>query len=132
MNSVIEKLAEVEETAEAIVEHARQQKSEIEKQIQEERNQFDRDLEEETQKKLEKIKAKSQQEVEKVLDRERKKNQTAIDDLKQGIRRKSRHLCRGNRKTYDRGVVYGKCDGLQWDYDKGTCNVGKAFGSGGL
>lgn len=68
MNSVIEKLAEVEETAEAIVEHARQQKSEIEKQIQEERNQFDRDLEEETQKKLEKIKAKSQQEVEKVLD----------------------------------------------------------------
>ena len=58
MNSVIEKLAEVEETAEAIVEHARQQKSEIEKQIQEERNQFDRDLEEETQKKLEKIKAK--------------------------------------------------------------------------
>ena len=41
MNSVIEKLAEVEETAEAIVEHARQQKSEIEKQIQEERNQFD-------------------------------------------------------------------------------------------
>ena len=58
MNSVIEKLAEVEETAEAIVEHARQQKSEIEKQIQEERNQFDRDLEEETQKKLEKIKSK--------------------------------------------------------------------------
>ena len=63
MNSVIEKLAEVEETAEAIVEHARQQKSEIEKQIQEERNQFDRDLEEETQKK-------------------RKKDQKAIDDLK--------------------------------------------------
>lgn len=43
MNSVIEKLAEVEETAEAIVEHARQQKSEIEKQIQEERNQFDQE-----------------------------------------------------------------------------------------
>ncbi len=82
MNSVIEKLAEVEETAEAIVEHARQQKGEIERQIQEERDQFDRDLEEETQKKLEKIKAKSQQEVEKVLERERKKNQTAIDDLK--------------------------------------------------
>ena len=23
--------------------------------------------------------------------------------------------------------MYGKCDGLQWDYDKGTCNVGKAL-----
>ena len=45
MNSVIEKLAEVETTAETIVEHARQQKSEIERQIQEERDQFDRDLE---------------------------------------------------------------------------------------
>ena len=77
MNSVIGKLAEIETTAETIVEHARQQKSEIE------RHQFDRDLEEETQKKLEKIKEKSQQEVEKVLDRERKKNQTAIDALKQ-------------------------------------------------
>ena len=73
MNSVIEKLAEIETTAETIVE----------RQIQEERDQFDRDLEEETQKKLEKIKEKSQQEVEKVLDRERKKNQTAIDVLKQ-------------------------------------------------
>ena len=38
MNSVIEKLAEVETTAETIVEHARQQKSEIERQIQEEIN----------------------------------------------------------------------------------------------
>ena len=72
MNSVIGKLAEIETTAETIVEHARQQKSEIERQIQEERDQFDRDLEEETQKKLEKV-----------LDRERKKNQTAIDALKQ-------------------------------------------------
>ena len=70
MNSVIEKLAEVETTAETIVEHARQQKSEIERQIQEERDQFDRDLEEETQKKTgEDKKKKSQQEVEKVLDR---------------------------------------------------------------
>ena len=43
MNSVIGKMAEVETTAETIVEHARQQKSEIERQIQEERDQFDRD-----------------------------------------------------------------------------------------
>ena len=82
MNSVIEKLAEVETTAEAIVEHARQQKGEIEKKIQAERDQFDHDLEKETQEKLEKIKARSQMEVEKVMDREWKKNQTAIDDLK--------------------------------------------------
>lgn len=40
MNSVIGKLAEIETTAETIVEHARQQKSEIERQIQEERDQL--------------------------------------------------------------------------------------------
>ena len=50
MPPVIAKLAEVEEPAEAIVEHASQLKSEIEKLIQEDRYQFDRDLEEETQK----------------------------------------------------------------------------------
>ena len=41
MNSVMEKLAEVEEMAEAIVEHARLQKGEIERRIQDGRYQFD-------------------------------------------------------------------------------------------
>ena len=59
MNSVMEKLAEVEETAEAIVEHARLQKGEIERRIQDERDQFDKELEEETTRKINKIRAES-------------------------------------------------------------------------
>ena len=82
MNSVMEKLAEVEETAEAIVEHARLQKGEIERRIQDERDQFDKELEEETTRKLNKIRAESEESVEKVLDRERKKNLSAIGNLK--------------------------------------------------
>ena len=82
MNSVMEKLAEVEETAEAIVEHARLQKGEIERRIQDERDQFDKELEEETTRKINKIRAESEESVEKVLDQERKKNQSAIGNLK--------------------------------------------------
>ncbi len=82
MDSVMEKLADVEATAEAIVEHARLQKGEIERKIQDQRDQFDKELEEETTKKLNKIRAESEREVEKVLQRERNKNQSAIDNLK--------------------------------------------------
>ena len=49
MESVIEKLAEIETTAEAIVEHAEAQKGEIEKKIQTKRDRFDEQLEKETQ-----------------------------------------------------------------------------------
>ena len=41
MNTVVKKLADIEATAEAIVEHAQAQKSEIEKKIQAQRDRFD-------------------------------------------------------------------------------------------
>ena len=49
MNSVIERLADIESTAEAIVDHAQAQKTEIEKKIQAKRDRFDQELEEKTQ-----------------------------------------------------------------------------------
>ena len=52
MDSVIDQLAEIEATAEAIVERAEQEKREIEKRIQAERDQFDQELEAKTQEKL--------------------------------------------------------------------------------
>ena len=50
MDSIIEKLSDIENTAEAIVEHAEAQKYEIEKKVQAKRDQFDKDLEARTQK----------------------------------------------------------------------------------
>ena len=49
MDSIIEKLSDIENTAEAIVEHAEAQKSGIENKIQAKRDQFDKDLEAQTQ-----------------------------------------------------------------------------------
>ena len=47
MDSVFQKLEDIEMTAEAIVEHAEEEKAAIEKRLQEERDQFDAKLAEE-------------------------------------------------------------------------------------
>ena len=59
MNSVIERLADIESTAEAIVDHAQAQKTEIEKKIQAKRDRFDQELEEKTQARVDKIRKES-------------------------------------------------------------------------
>lgn len=82
MESVIEKLAEIEKTAEAIVEKAQEQKSEIEKEIQAKRDEFDRKLEEDTQKRLGEIRAEGERKVNELLEEERQKNSYMIENLK--------------------------------------------------
>ena len=74
MEAVIEKLAEIEKTAEAIVEEAQAQKSEIEKEIQAKRDAFDQQLEEDTRKKLSEIRAEGEQKINALLEEEREKN----------------------------------------------------------
>ena len=63
MDSIVEKLAEIEKTAEAIVEHAEAQKYEVEREIQAKRDAFDRELEMNTRDEVE-------------------RNRSAIEDLK--------------------------------------------------
>lgn len=81
MNSIIEQLSEIESAAEAIVDHAEQQKGEIEKKIQAQRDQFDRDLEEETQEKLAAIRAETEAKMNQVLGEQKEKNQFMLDHL---------------------------------------------------
>ncbi len=83
MKSVIERLDEIERTAEAIVEHAEAQKFEVEKEIQAKRNEFDRQLEEKTQEKLSRIRSEGEEKMNRVLEDERRKNHAAIDHLRE-------------------------------------------------
>ena len=69
MDSIIEKLSDIENTAEAIVEHAEAQKYEIEKKIQAKRDQFDKDLEAEAK-------------MDQILEEQREKNRSTIDNLR--------------------------------------------------
>ena len=78
MDSIIKRLAEIEETAEAIVENAEKQKFEEERKIQAQRDEFDRKLNEE---RLETIRAEGNKKMEQVLGEERKKHRDTIDNL---------------------------------------------------
>lgn len=83
MKSVIERLAEIEKTAEAIVEHAEAQKFVVEKEIQAKRDEFDQQMEEKTQEKIGKIRKEGEAKMDQILENERKKNQSTIDHLKE-------------------------------------------------
>lgn len=81
MNSIIEKLAAIEKTAEAIVDNAEKQKFEAEKRIQAERDEFDRQLEEEVGGRLEEIRSEGREKMEQALNEERLKHRSVIDNL---------------------------------------------------
>lgn len=81
MNSIIEKLAAIEKTAEAIVDNAEKQKFEAEKRIQAERDEFDRQLEEEVGGRLEAIRSEGREKMEQALNEERLKHRSVIDNL---------------------------------------------------
>ena len=81
MDSIIKRLAEIEETAEAIVDNAEKQKFEEEKKIQAKRDEFDRKLNEEVNKQIETIRAEGSKKMEQVLDEERQKHRDTIDNL---------------------------------------------------
>lgn len=81
MNSIIEKLAAIEKTAEAIVDNAENQKFEAERQIQAERDEFDRKLEEEVNGRLEAIRSEGRAKMDQALNEERLKHRSVIDSL---------------------------------------------------
>lgn len=81
MDSVVEKLADIEATAEAITQHAQAQKVEIEKEIQDKRDDFDRKLEDKTQRKLAEIRKEGEDKMNRILEEQRLKNNSTIQNL---------------------------------------------------
>ena len=82
MKSVIEKLAEIEATAQAIVEHAEVRKHDVEKEVMLMRTAFDEKLMKETDEKLQKIRAEREENLNLKMEEERKKNERFIEQLK--------------------------------------------------
>lgn len=81
MDFIVEKLAEIEETAHSIVERAESQKPIMEKEVQEKRDKFDQELEIETQKKLHAIRSQLKEKTDKLLEAQHAKNRSTIDAL---------------------------------------------------
>ncbi len=81
MDAIIEKLAEIESTAEAIVDSAEKQKFEVEREIQRKRDEFDQNLNAETEKELDKIRMEGKKKMDQAIQEERAKNHSMIDSL---------------------------------------------------
>lgn len=82
MKSVIEKLAEIEATAQTIVEHAEVRKHDVEKEVMLMRTEFDEHLSKETDEKLRKLRTEREDNLKLKMDEERKKNECYIEQLK--------------------------------------------------
>lgn len=81
MESIVEKLAEIEKTAESIVEHAQARKTEVEREIQAKRDDFDRKLDAYTKAELEKIRTQAEAQMDQVLEEQRIQNRSEIERL---------------------------------------------------
>ena len=92
MDSVFQKLEDIEMTAEAIVEHAEEEKAVIEKRLQEERDQFDAKLAEDTKQKLD-----SEKKMEQILKEEKERHHSVIDNLENDYNQ--------NRKAYVKEIL---------------------------
>lgn len=82
MNSVVEKLDEIEVTAQAIVERAQEQKTEIERELQNARDRFDRELEEKTSREIAEVQKDGERRMNRILEGQREKNQSVLQNLK--------------------------------------------------
>lgn len=83
MDSVINKLTEIEDAASAIVSHAEEQKAALDKEYEEKKKAFDRELEEETQKKLQAIRDELEEEKKRLLQGQSAGSQSSIELLQQ-------------------------------------------------
>lgn len=89
MESIINKLTEIESAASAIAEHAELQKSVLDKEYEEKQKQFDLDLEQETQAHLQKIREALEADTQTLLDQQAESNDSCVLALKKEY--ESRH-----------------------------------------
>ena len=119
MESIINKLTEIESAASAIAEHAELQKSVLDKEYEEKRKQFDLDLEQETEAHLQKIREALEADSLRSAGRIKRQLCTCTQER---IRKQAHTLCTGNFKTNHRGVTYGKLTRIQWDHHQAACH----------
>ena len=81
MDSIVNKLTEIEDAASAIVQHAEDQKAELDREYDEKRKAFDADLETQTQTRLQEIRDSLEKNTTRILDSQSGSSTAAIDAL---------------------------------------------------
>ena len=83
MDSVFQKIEEIERTAEAIVKRAEDEKSTTDQRLQDERDQFDADLADKTEKKINEIRQASDAKMKQIMEDEKTRHHSVIDNLEE-------------------------------------------------
>ena len=86
METIAEKLSEIEMTARSIVDGAQEQKHQMEMKMQKQRDTFDADMEKETNEKILKIQADLATNMENLLKKQEEQNNNEIEALKQDFK----------------------------------------------
>ena len=86
METIAEKLSEIEMTASSIVDGAQEQKHQMEMKMQKQRDTFDADMEKETNEKILKIQSDLATNMENLLKKQEEQNNNEIEALKQDFK----------------------------------------------
>ena len=86
METIAEKLSEIEMTARSIVDGAQEQKHQMEMKMQKQRDTFDADMEKETNEKILKIQSDLATKMENLLKKQEEQNNNEIEVLKQDFK----------------------------------------------
>ena len=86
METIAEKLSEIEMTARSIVDGAQEQKHQMEMKMQKQRDTFDADMEKETNEKILKIQSDLATNMENLLNKQEEQNNNEIEALKQDFK----------------------------------------------
>lgn len=86
METIAEKLSEIEMTARSIVDGAQEQKHQMEMKMQKQRDIFDADMEKETNEKILKIQSDLATNMENLLKKQEEQNNNEIEALKQDFK----------------------------------------------
>lgn len=86
METIAEKLSEIEMTARSIVDGAQEQKHQMEMKMQKQRDTFDADMEKETNEKILKIQSDLATNMENILKKQEEQNNNEIEALKQDFK----------------------------------------------
>ena len=94
MDSIVNKLTEIEDAASAIVQHAEDQKAELDREYDEKRKAFDADLEKQTQARLQAIRDELEKNTNQILDSQTGNSTAAIEALKKEYEEKHTEYAR--------------------------------------
>lgn len=94
MDSVINKLTEIEQTASAIVAHAEEEKEKLDREYEVRRKEFDRKLEEETMSRIQKIQNELEYDKKDLLTGQESASRGLIDSLKKEYEEKHTRYAR--------------------------------------